>query len=123
MTLRSVFITNLKKFRKLEGISQMTLATRCDSSHNYIAEIEAGRRFPSVEKIEILAGALRIEPYLLFMREAGTFEEKKEAKTPRDYLRKMPRTVKRELANRLLHALQAGIRAGVDSSLNHENYG
>ena len=100
----------------------MTLAARCDSSHNYIAEIEAGRRFPSVEKIETLAAALRIDPYVLFMQEAETHEKAKETKTPREYLRKMPRAVKRELADHLVRTLQTGIRMGVDNSLDPKNY-
>ena len=100
----------------------MTLAARCASSHNYIAEIESGRRFPSVEKIETLAAALSIEPHLLFMPEAETREETKETKTPHEYLRKMPRSVKRELAGRLVRTLQAEIRTSVDKSLDPKNY-
>jgi transcriptional regulator with XRE-family HTH domain len=122
MTLRKVFIENMKEFRKLEGISQMTLAARCDSSHNYIAEIEAGRRFPSVEKIEQIAAALRVDPYLLFMRQASGFAEPAKQKTTKDYLRTMPRSIKRELTACLLHTLQAGIRGGVDKAFNPENY-
>jgi transcriptional regulator with XRE-family HTH domain len=121
MHLRGVFIANMKRFRKLEGISQMTLAARCDLSLNFVAEIEGGRRFPTVEKIEKIAAALRVEPYLLFMPEANA-EEEKELKTTRDYLKKMPRNVKKELIAHLIHTLQSGIRSGVDGSFNPENY-
>jgi transcriptional regulator with XRE-family HTH domain len=122
MSLRRIFIENMKRFRKLEGISQMTLAARCDSSHNYIAEIEAGRRFPSVEKIESLAAALRVEPCLFFMKDEGADLEKPDLNPTREYLRKMPRGIKKELSAYLLHTLQAGIRLGVDDSFNPENY-
>lgn len=48
------------------GISQMNLAERIDSSTNYVSEIEMGRKFPSVEVIERIAGALNIDAYRLF---------------------------------------------------------
>ena len=66
MTLKQVFIQNLKKFRKKEGLSQMKLAEYCDTATSYIGEIEIGRRFPSINMIEKMALALRIEPYHLF---------------------------------------------------------
>ena len=66
MTLKQIFIQNLKEFRKKEGLSQMKMAENCGSSVGYIGEIEIGRKFPSVEMIEKIAKILRIEPYHLF---------------------------------------------------------
>ena len=66
MTLKQVFIQNLKEFRKKEGLSQMKLAEYCDTATSYIGDIEIGRRFPSIEMIERIAGVLRIEPYHFF---------------------------------------------------------
>jgi transcriptional regulator with XRE-family HTH domain len=66
MTLKQIFIRNLKEFRKKEGISQMKLAEYCETSASYIGEIEIGRKFPSTEMIEKIAKVLRIEPYLFF---------------------------------------------------------
>ncbi|MDR0464324.1 MAG: helix-turn-helix domain-containing protein [Treponema sp.] len=66
MTLKQIFIQNLKKFRKNEGLSQMKLAEYCDTATSYIGEIEIGRRFPSIDMIEKIAQALRIEPYCFF---------------------------------------------------------
>jgi transcriptional regulator with XRE-family HTH domain len=66
MTLKEVFIHNLKEFRKKEGLSQMKLAEYCNTSPGYIGEIEIGRKFPSTEMIEKIAFVLRIEPYLFF---------------------------------------------------------
>jgi transcriptional regulator with XRE-family HTH domain len=60
MTLQEIFILNLRKFRKKRRVSQMTLAAMCDTSGNYISEIEMGRRIPSFEKIEKMASALQI---------------------------------------------------------------
>jgi transcriptional regulator with XRE-family HTH domain len=66
MTLKQVFIRNLKEFRKREGISQQKLAESCDTAPTYIAQIETERRFPSMEMIEKMAHILRIEPYHFF---------------------------------------------------------
>jgi transcriptional regulator with XRE-family HTH domain len=47
----------------------MRLAELCDSSTGYIGEIESGKRFPSVNMIERIANALKIESYFLFKNE------------------------------------------------------
>ena len=66
MTLKQIFVQNLKEFRKKEGFSQLKLAEYCNTSPGYIGEIEIGRKFPSTEMIEKIAYVLRIEPYRFF---------------------------------------------------------
>jgi len=66
MTLKQVFVRNLKEFRKKENITQMKLAEHCKTAPSYIGEIEIGRKFPSTEMIERIANVLRVEPYHLF---------------------------------------------------------
>jgi transcriptional regulator with XRE-family HTH domain len=75
MELKQIFIANLKNFRKKEGISQMKLAERCDTSPGYIGEIEIGRKFPSIEMIDKMSAALKIEPYHLFINRSGRTED------------------------------------------------
>jgi transcriptional regulator with XRE-family HTH domain len=70
MRLKSVFIENLRKYRKERGFSQAALAEKCDTSTSYIGQIEIGNRFPSLELIEKLATALQIRPHLLFFIES-----------------------------------------------------
>jgi transcriptional regulator with XRE-family HTH domain len=67
MTLKQVFIQNLKEFRKKEGFSQMKLAEHCNTTTSYIGHIETGLKFPSMDMIEKMAKILRIEPYLFFI--------------------------------------------------------
>ncbi|MGP1511723.1 MAG: helix-turn-helix domain-containing protein [Treponema sp.] len=69
MDLRAVFINNLKRYRKENKLSQMTLAEKCGTSASYIGEIEIGKKFPSVEMVQKFADALNIKPYKLFMEE------------------------------------------------------
>jgi transcriptional regulator with XRE-family HTH domain len=47
----------------------MQLANLCNSSTGYIGEIESGKRFPSVNMIERIAGAFGIESWHLFKNE------------------------------------------------------
>ena len=44
----------------------MQLAEYCGISPGYIAEIEIGKKFPSVGVIEKIALILKVEPYILF---------------------------------------------------------
>jgi transcriptional regulator with XRE-family HTH domain len=113
MTLQEIFIRNLKKFRKERRISQMTLARLCDTSGNYISEIELGRRNPSFQMLEQIATALQIPSYQLFMAE----KPEKEPETT-DLLGQIPFPVKEEIKSRLLLSIQTCI----DESLNPKNY-
>ena len=70
MTIQELFIINLKAYRKLYRISQTQLANLCNSSTGYIGEIESGKRFPSVNMIERIAGAFGIESWHLFKNES-----------------------------------------------------
>jgi len=44
----------------------MKLAEQCNTATSYIGDIEIGRRFPSIDMIEKIAQALRIEIYQFF---------------------------------------------------------
>jgi transcriptional regulator with XRE-family HTH domain len=113
MNLQQIFIKNLKKFRKKQGVSQMALAELCGMGGNYIGQIEMGRRTPSFRKIEKIAEVLEIASYELFM---GESIEKKGDFRPetREYLQKMPLTVKKELSARFFSLIKADILASLD---------
>ena len=114
MTLQQIFISNLKKARKEQGISQMVLSKMCDTSANYIGQIEMGRRIPSFEKIEQIATALEIPPHMLFRYEVE--EEKVEKKlNAKEYLRKKPVKVKKEIVSHLLDAIKNDLNSFLDS--------
>jgi transcriptional regulator with XRE-family HTH domain len=59
----------MKEHRKNLGLSQTKLAEKVDSATNYIAMIEAERKFPSPEMLERLALALEIDSPELFSME------------------------------------------------------
>jgi len=78
MDLNQLFIRNLKKWRKIKGVSQKELAEKCNSGHSYIRQLECGVGTPSFAFVAKIADALNIEPYQLFFDESA-----KTAKTAR----------------------------------------
>ena len=65
-SLRKLLGANIKIYRNVCGFSQAKLAECVGTATNYIAAIEAGRRFPSIEVLEKLAFALNIDAPELF---------------------------------------------------------
>jgi transcriptional regulator with XRE-family HTH domain len=65
-----VVAKNIKRYRKMLGISQLQLSTMTGISFEYIRRIEAPniRKTFSIETVDIIARALNIETYLLFKR-------------------------------------------------------
>jgi transcriptional regulator with XRE-family HTH domain len=76
MDLDQLFVCNIIKWRKNRGLSQKSLAERCNAAHSYIRQIESGRGKPSFAFIGKLADALSIEAYQLFYDETVTQPEK-----------------------------------------------
>ena len=93
MTLKQIFIENMKEFRKKEGISQMKLAELCNTSSTYIGEIEVGKKFPSMDMIEKISSILKIKPYLFFI-------ERTNENTDNNFP-KLPNSMKKEINNKL----------------------
>ena len=69
MDIVKVFGTNLKKYRKAQGLSQEAFAEKCGLHRTYISAIECYRRSIALENIQRIADALKIDTYKLFMEE------------------------------------------------------
>ena len=77
--LRKLLGANIKIYRNVCGFSQAKLAESVGTATNYIAAIEAGRRFPSIEMLEKLAFALNIDaPELFSMKLIPLYTTKRE---------------------------------------------
>ena len=59
--LRQLLAFNLKHKRRTSGLTQAILAEKAKTSTQYVAMIELGRKFPSLEMLERLAVALEID--------------------------------------------------------------
>ena len=114
MTLKENFVQNLKKFRKLQGISQAKLATLCDTDLSYIGQIEMGKRFPSIKLIEKIATVLNIEAYRLFMDESGI--QYGDLNEDDDFLLKIPPKTRNRIIKRLSESLNECIKQTLSPS-------
>jgi transcriptional regulator with XRE-family HTH domain len=108
MGLKDIFVKNLKKFRKIHGISQAKLANLCDTDLSYIGQIEMGKRFPSIKLIEKISEVLDIEAYQLFMEESGM--QYGDLNEEDDFLLKMPPKTRNKMIKRLNEALNDCIK-------------
>lgn len=59
--------SNIKKYRKEKGITQLRLSVLTGLSKDYIVAIECGRRVPSIKRLILIASALNIEIYKFFI--------------------------------------------------------
>ena len=73
--LGSIFIKNLKDYRKKSGLTQAQLAEKVNVTPHYIGMLEMGRNFPANDLIERIANALNIEMYELFVESISPAKE------------------------------------------------
>lgn len=65
--LKDLLIFNIKYYRYKNNLSQEKLAEICNLSPRYITDVERGLHCPTIPKIEAIANAFNIEPYVLFV--------------------------------------------------------
>ena len=83
----------------------MKLAEHCNTAPSYIGQIEAGRRFPSMEMIEKMASILMIEPYHFFKNRDNDAVSETENLFPR-------------LPNSMKNQIRTQIKTQIDESTN-----
>lgn len=67
MDIIRVFGTNVRKYRTAIGVSQEKFAEMCGLHRTYISDIERFQRSISLENIQRIADALKIETFKLFL--------------------------------------------------------
>ena len=68
--IRSLFSKNLRRLRGIANLSQVNLAAAANLTHNFVNDIENGKKWVSPETLAKLASALRVEPYQFFLSDA-----------------------------------------------------
>lgn len=63
-----IFRKNLKFYRTKLGYTQDELSELSGISSDYLSEIERGKRTPSFKRMDLIAKALNIEVYKLFLQ-------------------------------------------------------
>lgn len=84
-SLKDLLIFNIKYFRYLNKLSQEKLAELCSLSPRYITDVERGLHCPTINKIELIAKALNIEPFMLFQNFSRDIEIIKRMNSSRQY--------------------------------------
>jgi len=56
---------NVRRYRKLKGLTQEQLALEAGMERSYVSDLERGQRNPSVRALGRLAEALGVRPNLL----------------------------------------------------------
>ena len=67
MNIIMIFGTNVKYYRTKIGLSQEKFAELCNLHRTYISDIECFQRNVSLESVQKIADAIKIEPYKLLM--------------------------------------------------------
>jgi transcriptional regulator with XRE-family HTH domain len=73
--IRLLFSKNLKRLRTLRNLSQLNLANKADLAHNFINDIENGKKWVSPKTIEKLSRALNVEPHQFFLSDPRPNEQ------------------------------------------------
>ena len=68
--IKILFGANLKRLRGIANKSQVRLALEAGLSHNFINNIENGKKWASAETIGILASVLKVEPQQFFISDS-----------------------------------------------------
>jgi transcriptional regulator with XRE-family HTH domain len=70
INIKGLFSKNLKRLRNIAKLSQISLALEAELTHNFINDIESGKKWISAETLEKLSIALKAEPYQFFISES-----------------------------------------------------
>jgi len=110
--IQYLFSRNLKRIRSEANISQLTLANMADLTHNFINDIENGKKWVSAKSIGKLATALRVEPYQFFLSESRWND--KEMEIISTYLDEITDSVYKKLSEyRIRYNLNAPEKTGI----------
>lgn len=60
---------NVRRYRKLAGMSQEELSLESGLKRSYVSDLERGTRNPSVRALGRLAEALKVDPHRLLLRD------------------------------------------------------
>lgn len=86
--LKDLLIFNIKYYRYKNNLSQEKLAELCSLSPRYLTDIERGLHCPTIPKLEIIAKALNIEPYVLFQNPPRNIDIINKMQSTRQYNQK-----------------------------------
>lgn len=87
--LKELLTFNIKYYRYLNNMSQERLAELSSLSPRYLTDVERGLHCPTINKIEIIAKSLNVEPYILFQNTERKKEILEKMNNSRQYNQKL----------------------------------
>ncbi|ULQ60392.1 helix-turn-helix domain-containing protein [Brucepastera parasyntrophica] len=75
LEIQRILSANIKRFRSRRGMSQLKFAQELGISHNFVSDIETGKKWISPATLTNLAEVLGVEVYELFMPEQAATED------------------------------------------------
>jgi transcriptional regulator with XRE-family HTH domain len=111
--IRDVLAENLKKNRRLRGLTQEQLAEKAGVSSHYVAMVETRKTFPKPEMLELFAQTLGIEPHQLFTAE----------NTPDENLHKEIFSEMKHMAIDIKQIIKDTVRETIQEEYNQKNKG
>ena len=77
---KTLFGKRVRALRKNKGLSQEELAEKTDISSKYLSRVEMGQHFPSIDTLDKLANALKVDlkDFFEFAHEARSSRELRE---------------------------------------------
>src|SRR5208337_663551 len=99
MDSQVLFGSRIRSIREAADLSREVVAEKADINANYLGEIERGEKWPSIEVIQRLAGALSVSPSAFLEFEAEEVDSNV-----------LLATLHKVLANRSTEQLQQAIR-------------
>jgi transcriptional regulator with XRE-family HTH domain len=73
--VRAILSRNLKRLRSMKNLSQLSLAVRAGLTHNFINDIENGKKWLSPKTLATLATVLDTKPHEFFLPETTLPEQ------------------------------------------------
>lgn len=100
--IKKIFTSNIKKYRTLNGLTQMQLAEDADISVGFLCDLESGKKWGTLETMAKLAKALHIKPYQLLMSE----EDKNNAVSIHEDLSELAQNLKQAIDSNINNLIQ-----------------
>ena len=72
MTLKQIFVYNVKYYRFLRKMTQEKFAEKVNLNASHVSELENGKYGPTFEKVEEIAKVLNVKVYKLFEENDNT---------------------------------------------------
>ena len=89
--VRKTFSANLRQLRAERGFSQLALSSKTGLSHNFINDIENGKKWVSPQTLALLSEALEVEVYRFFI--SSPIEGTEQKKLLDEYIDDLSRAV------------------------------